>query len=93
MRKYFDLLLDLLEIHPQERQAYSNLAVQLEQILLTSSVLFAHRAKFIFSSYFELLKGEMQPEEFILLGDVDSAIPLWEEGQLSSKELITKLLE
>ena len=91
MRKYFDLLLDLLEI--EDKASYETLAQQIEDAPAEAKILFAHRARFILSWYLDLLKWELAPEEFVLLGDVESSIPLWQEGQLSSEKLIQSLLK
>ena len=85
MRKYFDLLLDLLEI--EDKASYEKLAQQIEDAPAEAKILFAHRARFILSWYLDLLKWELAPEE-----DVESSIPLWQEGQLSSEKLIQSLL-
>ena len=83
MRNYFDLLLDLLEI--EDKAPYQSLAQQIEEAPANADFLFAHRASFI-------LKGELAPEEFVLIGDVESAQPLWQKGQKSSEEVIKSLL-
>ena len=90
MRNYFDLLLDLLEI--EDKAPYLALAQQIEDAPANTDFLFAHRASFILSGYLDLLKGELAPEEFVLLGDVESAQPLWQKGQKSSEEVIKSLL-
>ena len=90
MRKYFDLLLDLLEI--EDKASYEKLAQQIEDAPAEAKILFAHRARFILSWYLDLLKWELAPEEFVLLGDVESSIPLWQEGQLSWEKLVQSLL-
>ena len=90
MRKYFDLLLDLLEI--EDKASYEKLAQQIEDAPADAKILFAHTARFILSWYLDLLKWELAPEEFVLLGDVESSIPLWQEGQLSSEKLVQSLL-
>jgi len=47
MRKYFDLLLDLLEI--EDKASYETLAQQIEDAPAEAKILFAHRAGFILS--------------------------------------------
>ena len=47
MRKYFDLLLDLLEI--EDKASYEKLAQQIEDAPAEANILFAHRARFILS--------------------------------------------
>lgn len=90
MHSYFVLLLDLLEI--QDTAPYLALAKAIEDAPANAKIRFAHRANFILKAYLDLLKGEIAPEEFILLGDVESAVPLWQEGQETSEQLIKNLL-
>ena len=47
MRKYFDLLLDLLEI--EDKASYEKLAQHIEEATAEAKILFAHRARFILS--------------------------------------------
>ena len=47
MRKYFDLLLDLLEI--EDKASYEKLAQQIEDAPAEAKILFAHRTRFILS--------------------------------------------
>lgn len=90
MKKYFDLVLDLLEL--EEKSELSELA---ELIVAAcdkgESILIAHRYAFLLKARLQLVSGKIQPEEFVLVGDVDSAFPLREEGQEDSKGLVQKL--
>lgn len=89
MDKYFDLLLDLLEI--QDKKPYQELAHQIAHAPAEKTFLFAHRGSFILKAYLDLMKGELAPEEFVLIGDVESAVPLWEEGQKSAYHILDQL--
>lgn len=91
MHSYLVLLLDLLEI--EQKEPYLSLAKQLEDAPANATILFAHRANFMLSAYLDLLKGEIAPEEFVLLWDVDSAVPLWQQGQQTSQQVINALLQ
>lgn len=88
--KYLELLLDLLEV--EDAQTYLDLAKEIERGIETQNFLFAHRGGFILQGYVDLLKGKIAPEEFVLLGDIESSIPLWQDGQRKSEELIESLL-
>ena len=90
MDKYFDLLLDLLEI--EDKVAYQELAHQISHAPAEKTFLFAHRGAFILQGYLNLLKGEIMPEEFVLLGDVESSRPLWNQGEKSTYEILDQLL-
>lgn len=89
MDKYFDLLLDLLEI--EDKAAYQELAHQIAHAPAEKSFLFAHRGAFLLQGYLDLLRGDMAPEELVLLGDVESTIPLWQQGQQSAYEVLDQL--
>jgi hypothetical protein len=45
----------------------------------------------LLNAWLKLCSREIEPEEFVLIGDVDSAFPLLQEGQETSKEFIEKL--
>jgi len=64
MRKYFDLVLDLLEIERQTE--YQALASEIEKYQ-GNAILFAHRSAFLLSAYLKLLRGQIKPEEFVLI--------------------------
>ena len=90
MKKYFDLVLDLLEL--EEKTELTELATALSEAHQAGKpVLIAHRYAFLLNAWLKLCSGEIEPEEFVLIGDVDSAFPLLQEGQETSKDLIEKL--
>lgn len=88
--RYLELLLDLLEI--EDAETYLELASAIEKAPASQTFLFAHRGAFILQGYLDLLKGEMAPEEFVLLGDVESANQLWREGSKNAETLVHDLL-
>ncbi|HKL43725.1 MAG TPA: SufD family Fe-S cluster assembly protein [Candidatus Absconditabacterales bacterium] len=71
MEKYFDLLLELLDI--QKKENYKKIA---KLIAKNSKAKFNiyHKHGFIFEGYQKLLNGEMSPEDFAQLGDFQSKI-------------------
>lgn len=90
MKKYFDLVLDLLEL--EEKAELLELAERLSEVSERGEkVVIAHRYAFLLNAWLKLCSGEIEPEEFVLIGDVDSAFPLLQEGQETSKEFIEKL--
>lgn len=90
MKKYFDLVLDLLEL--EEKTELTELATALSEAHQAGkAVLIAHRYVFLLNAWLKLCSGEIEPEEFVLIGDVDSAFPLLQEKQETSKDLIEKL--
>lgn len=88
MRRYFDLVLDLLEI--EDIEGYQKVADVIEANQ-DASFLFAHRARFLFEAYRDLLRGKLEPEEFVLIGDVESALVLQKDGSLSAEMVIRDL--
>ncbi len=90
MIKYFELVLDLLEL--EEKTELTELATALSEANQAGkTVLIAHRYAFLLKAWLKLCSGAIEPEEFVLIGDVDSAFPLIEEGQETSQELVKKL--
>ena len=64
MRKYFDLVLDLLEI--EGKTEYQALASEIEKYQ-RKTILFVHRSGFLRSAYLKLLREHIEPEEFVLI--------------------------
>ena len=88
MKAYFDLVLDLLEI--EEKESLSALA---EELALAHQqgkrIKIAHRHQVLLEGRLLLLAGKLSPEEFVQIGDVESALPLWKEE--GSRELLQQL--
>ena len=88
MKAYFDLVLDLLEI--EEKASLSALA---EELALAHQqgkrIKIAHRHQVLLEGRLLLLAGKLSPEEFVQIGDVESALPLWKEE--GSRELLQQL--
>ena len=88
MKAYFDLVLDLLEI--DEKEPLSALA---EELALAHQqgkrIKIAHRHQVLLEGRLLLLAGKLSPEEFVQIGDVESALPLWKEE--GSRELLQQL--
>ncbi len=71
MTKYLELLLDLLEI--ENKDPY----IEVSKIIETNKgkdIKVYHQHFFIFEWYKKLLDGILSPEEFLQLGDMDSAL-------------------
>ena len=88
MKAYFDLVLDLLEI--DEKEPLSALA---EELALAHQqgkrIKIAHRHQVLLEGRLLLVAGKLSPEEFVQIGDVESALPLWKEE--GSRELLQQL--
>lgn len=71
MTKYFELLLDLLEI--ENKDSYIEIAKTIESNR-DKKVKAYHQYFFIFEWYKKLLEWDMEPEEFLQLGDMWSSL-------------------
>lgn len=71
MTKYFELLLDLLEI--ENKDSYIEIAKIIESNR-NKKVKAYHQYFFIFEWYKKLLEWDMEPEEFLQLGDMWSSL-------------------
>lgn len=90
MKKYFDLVLDLLEI--EEKADLGELADIIHTLYQEEkTIYFAHRYNYLLMAWYALLWWKMEIEEFIQIWDVDSAFPLYLPQQKTSKELIEEL--
>lgn len=73
MKKYFDLLLDLLEL---ESQDWYDEILDIIEKNKDKKIEFYHQYWFIFEWYHKLLKKEISPEEFLQIWDITSNIIL-----------------
>ena len=71
MIKYFELLLDLLEI--TDRESFVKMAKEIETNK-DKSLKAYHQYFFIFEWYKKLLEWDIEPEEFLQLGDMWSSL-------------------
>ena len=69
MEKYFNLLLDLLNI--EQNTNYSKI-LEIIQKNKDKKIFFYHQYAFIFEWYQKLLNQELSLEEFLQIGDIDS---------------------
>ena len=78
MIKYFELLLDLLEIEESNRAEYTDIANKIELVWerskSPSSLQCYHRHAFVFEWYQKLLNKEITTEEFTQIWDVKSKL-------------------
>ena len=73
MIKYFELLLDLLDIEKSIRAEYTSIADKIESQKY-SYIKCYHRHSFIFEWYQKLLKKEITTEEFTQIWDIKSKV-------------------
>lgn len=78
MIKYFELLLDLLDIEEYSRAEYIAVANKIELLWesssSSSSLQCHHRHAFVFEGYLKLLDKEITTEEFTQIWDIHSKI-------------------
>lgn|GEM_PF-268443 len=94
MLKYFALVVDLLEME-QYKDRYMSFAERMVPSL-DFEYYFFHRHGFLFSGFLKLLRGEISPEVFAGIGDVESEFPLSDGQTVKDFEVIlsnTKALE
>lgn len=88
MKKYFTLVVDLLEL-PEQSELWELADSIQEAFDKQESIFIAHRYGFLLQWRYALLAGKITPEAFVRIGDISSDIPLsWEP---SSKTLINSL--
>ena len=73
MEKYFNLLLDLLEI--KQNQNYSKI-LEVIQKNKDKKIFFYHQYSFVFEWYQKLLNQELALEEFLQIWDIDSKLKI-----------------
>lgn len=71
MIKYFQLLLDLLEVDEAKRDLYTDIAKKIE-FIPDSNLICYHRYAFVFEWYQKLIKWEITEDEFTQLWDFKS---------------------
>lgn len=85
MEKYFDLVLELLEL--EEKEKLKNIALQLKEYQENwDSISFFHQYDFLFKAWLALCNEEISEEEFVQIWDVDSKSKLYDENKKDSHE-------
>ena len=85
MEKYFDLVLELLEL--EEKEKLKNIALQLKKYQEHwDSISFFHQYDFLFKAWLAFCAEEISEEEFVQIWDVDSQSSLYNEDQKNAQE-------
>jgi len=85
MEKYFDLVLELLEL--EEKEKLKDMALQLKAHQERwDSMTFFHQYDFLFKARLSFCAQEISEEEFVQIGDVDSQFKLYDESKRNAKE-------
>ena len=90
MEKYFDLVLELLEIEEKEKLKDTALQIKNHQEKW-ESISFFHQYDFLFNAWLALCAQEISEEEFVQIGDVDSQFKLYDENKKNAKEYFNAL--
>ena len=90
MEKYFDLVLELLEL--EEKEKLKDIALQLKDHQERwDSMTFFHQYDFLFKARLSFCAQEISEEEFVQIGDVDSQFKLYDENKMNAKEYFNAL--
>lgn len=90
MEKYFDLVLELLEL--EEKEKLKDMALQLKDHQEKwDSMAFFHQYDFLFKARLSFCAQEISEEEFVQIGDVDSQFQLYDENKKNAKEYFESL--
>lgn len=75
MTKYFDLLLDLLEIQEPDRSSFAGIG-EIISHHTNKELIIQHRMRFIFEAWWDLLHERIDLETFLATGDVISKVSI-----------------
>lgn len=84
MEKYFDLVLELLELEEKEKLKDTALQIKNHQEKW-DNISFFHQYDFLFKAWLALCAQEISEEEFVQIGDVDSQFKLYDENKMNAK--------
>ena len=90
MEKYFDLVLELLELEEKEELKEAALQIKNHQEKW-DNISFFHQYDFLFKAWLALCAQEISEEEFVQIGDVDSQFKLYDENKKNAKEYFNAL--
>ena len=90
MEKYFDLVLELLELEEKEKLKDTALQIKNHQEKW-DNISFFHQYDFLFKARLALCAQEISEEEFVQIGDVDSQFKLYDENKMNAKEYFNAL--
>jgi len=90
MEKYFDLVLELLELEDKENLKKTALQIKDHQEKW-DNISFFHQYDFLFKAWLAFCNQEMSEEEFVQIGDVESQFKLYNENKKNAKEYFSAL--
>lgn len=91
MEKYFELVLDLLEIE-EDKEELMLLAKSLaKENAEWNDIYFAYRYHFLFNAYLALVRWDIEPEEFVQVGDTLEKFPIYHSKEASTKACLERL--
>ena len=90
MKKYFDLVLDLLEL--ENREKLGTVADFLEdENNKGKDVFYATRYDFLFKAWTDFLNWVINEEEFVQIWDTESKRPLYQKDKILLKDFLQNL--
>ena len=90
MEKYFDLVLELLEL--EEKEKLKDTAIKLNEYQSNwDSIIFFHQYDFLFKAWLALCANKITEEDFIKIGDVDSPFPLYDKNKKDADIFFSEL--
>lgn len=90
MEKYFDLVLELLELEKKEK--LKDAAIKLNEYQSKwDSIIFFHQYDFLFKARLALCANKITEEDFIKIGDVDSPFPLYDKNKKDTNTFFSEL--
>ena len=91
MEKYFDLVLELLELEGKEN--LKSIALQLEKYQKEwNTISFFHQYDFLFKAWLALCAWEISEEEFVQIWDSESNIQLYNEDKKNTHTYFESLI-
>ena len=90
MEKYFDLVLELLELEEKEKLKDTALKLKNHQENW-ASIAFFHQYDFLFKAWLLLCAEKISEEDFVQIGDVDSQFQLFDENRKNAEEYFSSL--
>lgn len=91
MEKYFDLVLELLELEGKEKLKDTALKLKNHQENW-ASIAFFHQYDFLFKAWLSLCAWEISEEEFVQIWDSESNIQLYNENKKNAHTYFESLI-
>ena len=91
MEKYFELVLDLLEIEEDKEELMLLAESLVNEEAAGNDIYFAYRYHFLFNAYLALVRWEIEPEEFVQIGDTLETFPIYHAKEDTTKACLERI--